>query len=247
MYVDSSVYITIAQGITRGQLPYKDFVDNKGPLTYLLSVPGLFLGGFTGVWLTELILIFISAIFAFKTARFFGSQYQALFGTAFSFVALLSFFLVNAGTEEYSLPFLMISLYIFTKYFFSEEQDIKFYEIIILGFCFACAVLIRLNMFPLWAGFCIVIFFVSIIKKRFVLLGKYILLFSFGILIIFLPIYFYLKINNILDLFIKQVIFAGTARGFSGSGLKALEKNFFLVLSRNNSAIPLWLGIFFLI
>jgi len=35
MHVDSSVYITISQGIIEGKLPYKDFVDNKGPLAYL--------------------------------------------------------------------------------------------------------------------------------------------------------------------------------------------------------------------
>jgi hypothetical protein len=70
MHVDSSVYITIAQGITRGQLPYMDFVDNKGPLTYLLSVPGLMLGRLAGVWITELILMFVSVLFAYKTALF---------------------------------------------------------------------------------------------------------------------------------------------------------------------------------
>jgi apolipoprotein N-acyltransferase len=116
MYVDSSVYITVAQGITRGYLPYSDFVDNKGPLTYLLSVPGLFIGGFTGIWITEFILLFVSVLFAYKTALFFGNPKRALFATAFSFVALISFLLVNAGTEEYSLPLLMVSFYIFTKY-----------------------------------------------------------------------------------------------------------------------------------
>jgi len=247
MYVDSSVYITIAQGITRGQLPYRDFVDNKGPLTYLMSVPGLFTGGFTGVWLTELLIIFISAIFAFKTALFFGDQYQALFGTVFSFIALIAFFLVNAGTEEYSLPFLMISFYIFTKYFFSEKKDVTFLELTALGACFASAVLIRLNMFPLWAGFCLIIFINLIIKRQFILLGKYIAFFSLGIIIISLPIYFYLKSNAIFDLFIKQVIFAGAARGFGGSTLKMLQKTFFIVLGRGNSTLPLWLGIFFIL
>ena len=247
MYVDSSVYITIAQGITRGQLPYRDFVDNKGPLTYLLSVPGLFLGGFTGVWITEFVLIFISVIFAYKTALFFGNQCNALFGTLFSFVALLAFFLVNAGTEEYALPFLMVSLYIFTKYYFSEKQEIGFAELIVLGICFSCSVLIRLNMFPLWAGFCIVIFVETTIKRRFVLLCRYITGFCLGIIIIFVPVFLYLHLNGILDAFVGQVIFAGTSRGFGGSSLKTIEKNFWLVLNRNNSALPLWLGIYWVI
>jgi hypothetical protein len=246
MYVDSSVYISIAQGIIRGHLPYLDMVDNKGPLLYFMSVPGLFLGGFTGIWITELILIFVSVLFAYKTALFFGDQQKALYGTAFSFVALLSFLLVNAGTEEYSLPFLMISLYIFTKYYF-QERKISFLELIILGLCFATAVLIRLNMFPLWAGFSIVIFIESILKRRFIFLGKCILGFCLGIIIIILPVFLYLRLNGIMDAFIEQVIFAGASRGFGGTSLKIIEKNFWLVLGRTNCALPLWLGIFWLI
>jgi len=247
MYVDSSVYVTMAQGITRGYSPYKDLVDNKGPLIYLMSVPGLFLGGFTGVWITELILILVSVLFAYKTALFFGNQIMALIGTIFSFIALLAFFLVNAGTEEYSLPFLMISLYIFTKYFFSEKREAGFTELIALGACFASAVLIRLNMFPLWAGFCVVIFIETIMKRRFILLFKYIFCFCLGMIIIFIPVYLYLRLNGIIDTFIGQVIFAGASRGFGATNLKSIEKNFWLVLNRNNCALPLWLGIFWVI
>ena len=244
MHVDSSVYITIAQGITRGQLPYKDFVDNKGPLTYLISAPGLYLGGFTGIWITELILMCVSVFFAYKTALFFGDRFKAFLGTIFSFVALLAFFSVNAGTEEYSLPFLMISFYIFTKYFFSPDRNVSFIELIVLGICFACAVLIRLNMFPLWFGFCLVIFVESIIKRRFALLGKYAAGFCLGIVIVFVPVWLFLKTNGIFDAFLIQVIFGGAAKGFSGSGLKNIAKNFYIVINRNFSFIPLFLGLF---
>jgi hypothetical protein len=50
-----------------------------------------------------------------------------------------------------------------------------------------------------------------------------------------------------MDSFIEQVIFAGSARGFDGTSLKIMEKNFFSVLGRTNCALPLWLGIFWLI
>jgi hypothetical protein len=244
MHVDSSVYVTITQGIIRGQLPYRDFVDNKGPLTYLLSAPGLLLGGFTGIWITEIILLFITVLFAYKTALFFGDRHKALPGTVFSFVVLLAFFSVNAGTEEYSLPFLMISFFIFTKYYFSPKQNVNFLELIVLGICFACAVLIRLNMFPLWAGFCVVIFIESIIKRRFALLGKYIAGFCLGIVIVFIPVFLYLKRNGIMDDFLAQVVFGGAAKGFSESGLKEIVQNYYFVISRCYSFFPLMFGLF---
>jgi len=244
MHVDSSIYTTIAQGITRGQLPYKDLVDNKGPLAYLLSVPGLSLGGLSGIWITEIILFFITVLFAYKTALFFGNQLKAMLGTIFSFVILLAFFTVYAGTEEYSLPFLMISLHIFTKHFFTANRDTSFPELLVLGICFACAILIKLNNFPLWAGFCLVIFTAALIKRRFILLGKYIAGFCLGIIIIFIPVFLYLKFNGILDAFFDQVIFGGAAKGFSGGGFKEFVKNFYIVISRNFSALPLCIGLF---
>jgi hypothetical protein len=247
MHIDSSVYITIADGITRGLLPYRDFVDNKGPLTYLLSVPGLFLGKFTGIWITEIILLFITGLFSYKTALFFGDRNKALPATVFSFVVLLAFFKVYAGTEEYSLPFLMISLYLFTKYYFSKNRDFSFFELIILGICFICAILIRLNMFPLWFGFCAVIFLEEILSRRFKKLCKYITGFCCGIIIIFIPVFLYLKINFIWNEFLNQVIFGGAAKGFSVGGLKEFTKNFYLVLNRNLSIIPLVIGVFWII
>jgi hypothetical protein len=244
MHVDSSVYITIAQGITRGFLPYRDFVDNKGPLEYLISVPGLALAGFTGVWLTELLVLCISVFFAFKTALFFAGKYLALMGTAFLFFLSYPFFYVNAGTEEYSLPFLMISLYLFTKYFFSPERKTAFFELIILGFCFACAVLIRLNMFPLWAGFCAVIFVEAIVQKRFAALAKYTAGFVAGILIAAVPVYLYLKLNGIYDEFLRQVIFGGVAKGFSNASIKETAKNFFAAIRDYYIFIPFVYGFF---
>jgi len=247
MYGDSADYITVARGITRGMLPYRDLADNKGPLTYLISVPGWFLGKFTGIWITELILMCVSVLFAFKTALFFGNRNMAMFGTILSFVALIAFFQVNAGTEEYSLPFLMISFYIFTKYYFSPKQEVSFGELIALGNCFACVVMIRLNMFPMWVGFCVVIFVESVIKRRFTLLGKYIAGFCLGIIVIFVPVFLYLKLNGVMGDFMDQVILGGTKRGFSSGGIKMFCINFYTLLYRNNSAIPLYLGIFWLI
>ena len=247
MHVDSSIYITIAQGITRGHLPYRDFVDNKGPLEYFLSVPGLLLGGFTGIWITELILMCVSVFFAYKTALFFGDKFKALLGTLCSFAVFLCFFTVSAGTEEYSLPFLMVSLYLFTKYYFSPERNIRLFELIVLGICFACAVLIRLNMFPLWAGFCTVIFVESLIKRRFALLGRYVFGFCAGIVVVAVPVFLYLRLNGILADFFYQVVAGSAAKGFSGSGIKQLFKNIFVVINRCYSFAPLLYSLFLII
>jgi len=243
---DTSVYLTIAQGITRGQVPFRDFYDNKGPLLYLISAPGFALGRFTGVWITELIFMCISVFFAYKTALFFGSRAFAFTSVALSFIVFQSFFYEVAGTEEYSLPFMMISLYIFTKYYFTKK-NISSLEIIILGFCFASSVLIRINMFSLWLGFCLVIFIETIIKRDFSELLKYILLFCTGILIITIPIILYLKSNNALTDYIQQNFIIGRSRGLTGFNLKDFVKSFFTIINKNLCFTPLLAGFIWII
>jgi hypothetical protein len=190
----------------------------------------------------------VSVFFAYKTVLFFADKFIALLGTLCSFVELNNFFYVAAGTEEYSLPFLMISLYIFTKYFFLREQEVSPLELLVLGICFSCAVLIRLNMFPLWAGFCIIILIESITKHRFTTLGKYLFWFCAGITIATVPVFLYLKLNEILDGFFYQVIKGGAAQGFSdASSVKQIAKNFFIVLDRGYSILPLLTGVFWII
>jgi len=247
MHIDSSVYTTIAQGITRGHLPYLDFVDNKGPLTYLFSAFGLLIGGFTGLWLLELLFIFVTVIFAYKTALFFANKQIALLGTALSLCAFYTFFTINAGTEGYALPFLTISFYIVTKYFFSEKQNTSFLDIFIFGACFACAVLCKQSMFALWFGFCFIIFIDLIIKKQFLNLIKYFVGFLLGIIIIFIPVLLYLQINGIFNVFIDQYLFAGYKHGFASPSLKGIFQNIYAVLNRSLTFIPFFVCVFWII
>jgi hypothetical protein len=202
---DSSVFLTIAKGMLSGQLPYVDFFDHKGPLLYFIDALGLLIGGYTGVWLIELLFMFISVLFAYKTARFFGGKSIAFLGTGFSFVVLGSFFEGGNLTEEYVLPFIFISLYIFTKYFFIRAKFTKT-ELTVLGVCFGASLMLRPNMFAVWAAFCMVIFFRKLWKKEYKLIGQYILFFLIGVLFVLLPIVLYLKITGSFDECIDQFI-----------------------------------------
>ena len=181
----------------------------------------------------------------YKTALLFTENKTALLTIFAVSLATHPFYYINAGTEEYALPFLSISFYIFTKHYISTKK-IKFFEIIILGTSFTCSILLRLNMFPLWAGFCLIIVIESIIKKKYIDILKYIIGFILGIIIIFIPIYLYLRTNNAIGDFNNYVILGGVARGFQ-LALKDSIKRFYLVINRNYSFIPLCLGVIWLI
>jgi hypothetical protein len=240
--IDTSVYLTIAQGITRGQVPFRDFYDNKGPLLYLMSAPGFALGRFTGVWITELLLMCISVFFAYKAALFFGSRAFAFIGVLLGFLIFQTFFYEVAGAEEYSLPFMTISLYVFTRYYFNQK-NISPLEIVTLGFCFASAMLIRINMFPLWIGFFLVLFIETTIKRNFSGLGKCVVLFFIGVLIISIPIIIYLKVNSALPDYIRQNFITGSSRGLSGFDFFWFARSFRSIISKNFCFAPLLAGL----
>jgi hypothetical protein len=71
--------------------------------------------------------------------------------------------------------------------------------------------------------------------------------FCLGVVIVAIPVFLYLKLNGILSCFIDQVIFSGTSRGFSGSNIKQTAKNFYVVINRCYSFIPLLVGFLFCI
>ena len=202
---DSSVFLTIAQGMLNGKLPYVDFFDHKGPLIYFINAAGLFIGGWTGVWGIELLFMFVSVFFAYKTALFFAGTFSAFWGTAFSFAALTPFFQRGNLTEEYVLPFIFISLYIFTKYYFTQAEPGKIH-IVILGACFGISLLLRPNMFAIWFSFCIVIFVQKLLQKEYKSIVQYILFFCSGIIFTLLPVLLYLKITGALEDCIDQYI-----------------------------------------
>jgi hypothetical protein len=161
---DSAIFMTIAQGMIDGKLPYVDFFDHKGPLIYFINYFGLLCGGMKGIWLIEILFMSVSVFCGYKIALFFTDKYKAFLAVALTFIVFPSFWRGSNYTEEYVLPFVFISLFIFTSLFFKGEKPGKI-KPCILGFCFGVSLLLCPNMFGLWVGFCFVIFFSSIMKN----------------------------------------------------------------------------------
>jgi hypothetical protein len=183
----------------------------------------------------------VSVFFAYKTALFFGNKCFAFLGVVCSFIVFQSFFHEVAGTEEYSLPFMMISFYIFTKYYFTQKEP-PVYELILIGICCALSVFIRTNMFPLWMGFCLVIFFQNIAEKQWIGILKYILCFTLGILVVSIPVFLYLENAGALSDYINQNLFSGSSRAFTGFSIKDLVKSFLTIMYKSFCFIPLVVG-----
>jgi hypothetical protein len=253
---DSSVFLTIAQGILHGKLPYVDFFDHKGPLLYLINVLGLWIGGFTGVWLLNLLFTGIAVFFAYKTARFFGNKLVALMGIAFSFALMAWFYREgNLSTEVYLIeqqgipeewvfPFIFASLYIFTKYYFTKIELSKI-QITILGTCFISSLLLKPNMFAVWAAFCAVIFLRKLFRKEYKMIFRYILFFCIGALILLIPTVLYLKYTGSYDECIQQYL--GFNAAYSSPIADIFQHIKFLIWAINVSLLPVIIALLWLL
>lgn len=141
---DSGFFMYTGDQILKGKLLYVDIWDNKGPLIFYINALGLYLAkGFRwGVWAVEFLFLFSSALIGYQTLSKRWGRASALFGT---FVWVLGLHHLHGGrnsTEEYSLLFSFITLYMFWK---KAQDPSKKYCDYVIGIAFALSFLLRAN------------------------------------------------------------------------------------------------------
>ena len=157
-----------------GQVPYLDSFDQKGLLQFVINYVGLCFGGKTGIWIYEIISMFISIIYCYKTAIIITNNKIVSFLTILcSFAVLGTYFEGGNLTEEYALPFIAISLYIFTKHLFIKDSSIKTANLIVIGVSFGAVTMLRPNMISVWIVYFATISIKLFIEKRYNYLIKY--------------------------------------------------------------------------
>lgn len=201
---DSCVFKTIALVMKKGLMPYKDSFDHKGPLLYILNYFGMEISYEKGIWIFELISITITLVAIYRIARFLcGRVYSCL--TLLTVGSLLFKYLEGGNlTEEYAMPFIAVSLYIFSDYFINEK--ISSLRLFFCGFSFGAVCLLRVNMISLWAVFCIAVLIDSVYNKQIRKLWNFLLYFLIGVLVIAVPILLWLFANHAFTDFWRDYI-----------------------------------------
>jgi len=114
---DSGVFLYTGWRVLHGEIPYLQIWDHKPPLIYYLDAIGLAMtpGSTWGVWLVEIVSLWLAAALGYKVLNKLYSLYVAVF---ISFLWLFSCFYLLAGgnlTTEYALPFQFALLFFFQK------------------------------------------------------------------------------------------------------------------------------------
>ena len=245
---DSNVYVYMARAILRGDIPYVDAFDNKGPVLYLLETLGYGLGGWTGIWVLEVVALFTTFWCVYKIARLavhsplpfvalkknetssdedagpraFARRFScALPFVAVIYVAAVIYACFEGGnfTEEYALPFVASSLYIFLHFFYTG--CVRRWQLVLCGAGFAAVALIRMNMAALWVVMAPAVLLYCLWKKQGRQVWTFLLWFLLGAALVAVPVFAWLILRGAWAGFVDAYLLynAGYIENFGASSI----------------------------
>lgn len=121
METDSAVFNTIAMVMEKGYIPYRDSFDHKGPLIYFLNYLGRQIAPYRGIWLLEFITLYFTFYMMYRIGCLCCRHLHAAIILLFTAAPLFTFFESGNKVEEFSLPFIALSLYLFLDYLMNRR------------------------------------------------------------------------------------------------------------------------------
>lgn len=226
---DSSVFLYIGQRMTEGKVPYRDLFDHKGPLLYLIEYCGLRIlrGSFTGVWFLEFLNMVATTALMIKLGRTLGADRSSIYLAAIVCLGVCGWKVWQGGnySEEYALPWVAFAASVFFSFF--QTKTYHRHQIVLLGISFMVVFLLRANMIAVWASMMPVVLVLLLKDRRYRDIGKCILLFTLGTLLVLLPVlYMAFKTDSLEAMWRDYILFnfayTGEAKSSSGNVLELL-------------------------
>lgn len=211
---DSAIYAAVANALNHGKILYTGIVDNKGPFMYFIDSVGLLINYDFGIFFIEMLFLFIGTYFAYKTAMLITKNNKWLSCFTVISAMLLLVYTIDGGnyTEEYALFFTNIATYFIVKFIINNNK-LKWYELLIIGTCFAATFLLRANLCAFFAAQVIVIFISLIINKEYKNLLYAMMWIVLGGVLFLLPFIIYLGVNGALSACLNMV-YLNVVNGF---------------------------------
>lgn len=121
--IDESLFELIGREWAKGAVPYVDIWDSKGPYVFFINMIAYrFLGGRPGIFILEILNLFVTKLLIYKTCRIYTDWLKSLFITSFavSLFAVYTWFYGNIQSE-WCLPYLSASAYGLFRW--AEEEN----------------------------------------------------------------------------------------------------------------------------
>lgn len=219
---DSGVFMYGGWRITEGEIPYKDFWDHKPPIIFFINAFGYLIGFGSrwGIWITELLNLFIAATFSYLLLKKIFSKKIATLATIFWIVSLPGPLQGGNFTTEYTLSFQFISLYLFYKFLTEKKYRYLFW----IGLFGGIAFMLKQNAIGIWVSI-----FLGLILAKFNFLKSFSLKNSIvnlitGFTFVIIPIILYFFANSSMSEFFDAAFVYNFV--YTDTGISFLEKIF---------------------
>lgn len=199
---DTALWHVIGRGITQGFVPYRDLFEHKGPLLFFIyAFSWCFREQRLAMFLVQWGFFSITLCFLYRLCLLFTNKIKALVGVLFFLLVFCGTIGEGGMSEEWSLPFIVITLYYAFRYLFTMQKK-KEHPVsygFLYGICFGCVAMIRLNNAAPIGGVILAFIIIMIKQKKVACILKNAIAFIFGMLIPMIPIALWYWIKDSLE------------------------------------------------
>lgn len=207
---ESHCFFSVGKAILNGKVLYKDILEQKGLLIYLIQIPAYLISHttFLGVWIIQSILVAISAFFAYKSALFIvEKELYAFVATCLMYLVIfVSDALASAQiVEVYLLPCFSYALFCSLKYF-SKIENVQKRVFLINGIMAGIVMWTKyslLGFYFIWMATICIFFLIKKRLKEAIVDG---VIFISGMIIVSIPCILYFFVNNAVYDLIKYYL-----------------------------------------
>lgn len=209
---DASCYWFMGKMMKKGMLPYLDFYDHKGPMLFFIECLGNLLSSdTTGIFIIQIIALTVTVWGIYKTALLFWNRKKSVVFSLMSFLISPYSYTTGNLTEEYCLPFLVLSIYLGTAFLINKDKNQEKHKPLyafFYGITFMYCALIRVtNALPMM---CIifVVFLTLCYRKKWINILQNAGMFVLGAIALAAPfVVYYIKIDAFYEMIYATFIY----------------------------------------
>lgn len=199
---DTALWHVIGRGITQGFVPYRDLFEHKGPLLFFIyAFSWCFTEQRLAMFLVQWLFFSVTLCYLYRLCSLFTNKIKALGGVIFFLLVFCGTIGEGAMSEEWSLPFIVVTLYYAFCYLFMMQKEKEHPAVygFLYGICFGCVAMIRLNNAAPIGGVILAFIIIMIKQKKISCIFKNAAAFLIGMVLPMIPIALWYWKNDALE------------------------------------------------
>lgn len=195
---DSNCFMTVGKSMLRGVVPYRDLMEQKGPILYAIHALAALISfdSFLGMWLIEIGCCYGFLVYSWKTFRLLrGRASVSTIPIGAALVYACQSFSHGDSVEELCLPILAFAMYAGCRAYINGQLPTAG-ENLIVGITSACILWMKYTILGFYAGWYIILAARAIKRKEYRGLIRMTALIATGVAITTIAVLAYFLANN---------------------------------------------------